>query len=40
MNIDNEENTDVGDFSSNLNAYFGSKGESRRVEAKESKKKH
>ena len=36
MNIDYEDNIDVGDFGSNLNVYSGSKGESRRVEAEKS----
>ena len=36
MNIENEDNIYVGDIHSNLNGYSGSKGESRRVEAKKS----
>ena len=39
MNIDNEGNSNVGDFSSNLNAYSRRKGEFGRAKAKESHEK-
>ena len=40
MNMENEENMDMGDFSSNLDGYFGSKGESRKYEVEESSEKN
>lgn len=36
MNIATEENTNVGDFSSNLNGYSGRKGKTRRAKVEDS----
>ena len=34
--MENEEDTEMGDFSSNLDGYFGSKGETGKNEVEES----
>ena len=34
--MENEEDTEMGDFSSNLDSYCGSKGETRKNEVEES----
>ena len=40
MNMENKENMDIGDFSSNLDGYSSKKGESRKAKAKESNEKN